>query len=161
MFLFRWPSRADWLFSALVMFGFAIVAAPIALISGIYNWSPDILNSELLRVALIALLLPAFLEEMVFRGPLLWIQNQREHVPIWIVLVSLIAFVSWHPINAVTFMPQAASTFLDSRFLASVTLFGAAATIVTLRTRSLWPAMGFHWLLVVSWKGLFGAPSFL
>ena len=161
MFLFRWPSASDWRFTALCVLGFILIAVPFALISGIYRWTPNLISTHLVRVALIALILPALMEELVFRGPLFWLQRARGTVPLWASLISLVAFVSWHPINALTFMPQAASTFLDPRFLVVTTVFGAAATLVTLRSRSLWPAIAFHWLLVVAWKGLFGAPSFL
>ena len=161
MFLFRCPSEADWRFTALVCFGFALIAVPTALVTGVYRWAPDLFDLELLRVALIALVLPALLEELVFRGPLIWVLEKRGRVPIWMVLISLAAFVGWHPVNAFTLMPQAASTFLDPRFIFITALFGAAVTILALRTRSLWPAIVLHWILVVSWKGLFGAPSFL
>ncbi|MEL7285262.1 MAG: CPBP family glutamic-type intramembrane protease, partial [Pseudomonadota bacterium] len=67
----------------------------------------------------------------------------------------------WHPINAFTFMPQAAETFLDWRFMLVAGLFGLAATVMTLRSRSLWPAIVSHWVMVVAWKSLFVAPSFL
>ncbi|MEL7548024.1 MAG: CPBP family glutamic-type intramembrane protease [Pseudomonadota bacterium] len=161
MFLFRWPSAKDWSYALLCVLGFAAVALPFGLWSGSYRWAPNLFSPELLRVALVALVLPALMEELVFRGPLIWWREKRGTVPNWVVFVSLAAFVAWHPINAVTFMPQAADTFLDWRFLLVTTLFGAAATIMTLRTQSLWPAIVFHWVLVVAWKGLLGAPSFL
>ncbi|MEO0549651.1 MAG: CPBP family glutamic-type intramembrane protease [Pseudomonadota bacterium] len=161
MFLFRWPNRQDWLITLLGITAFAAVAVPFALLSGIYTWTPDLLSRDTLRVAVVALVLPALMEELVFRGPLVWWQQKRGHVPNWLVLISLAAFVAWHPINAFTFMPQAAEIFLNWRFLAVTSVFGALVTLITLRSRSLWPAILFHWLLVVAWKGLFGAPSFL
>jgi len=161
MFLFRWPSKADWQCSAFCALGFAVLAVPFGLVSGAYRWAPDLVSPETLRVALVALVLPALMEELVFRGPLVWWRETRGPVPLWLTLGTLIAFVAWHPINAFTFMPQAADTFLDWRFLLVTTLFAVVVTIITRRTCSLWPAIVFHWLLVVAWKGLFGAPSFL
>ena len=161
MVLFRLPSTADWLLALACAAGFAALAVPFGLVSGIYRWAPDLLSADTLRVAAISLVLPALMEELVFRGPLMWAAVKRGRAPVWFIVLSLVVYVAWHPLNAFLFMPQAAETFLDWRFLAVTTLFGAAATWMTLRARSLWPAILFHWLLVVAWKGLFGAPSFL
>ncbi|MEO1323289.1 MAG: CPBP family glutamic-type intramembrane protease [Pseudomonadota bacterium] len=161
MILFRRPTWQDWVFTALCMLIFAAIAIPLGTMLGTLHWAPDLTSKETLRVALIALILPALLEEVVFRGPLIWWRERRDRVPLFMIILSLIAFIAWHPINALTFMPQAAETFLDWRFLLVAGLFGLAATVMTLRSRSLWPAIVCHWVMVVAWKGLFGAPGFL
>lgn len=161
MILFRRPTWQDWAFTALCMLIFAAIAIPVGTMLETLRWAPDLMSTETLRVALIALILPALLEEVVFRGPLIWWRERHVRVPFFLIVPLLVAFIAWHPINAFTFMPQAAETFLDWRFLLVAGLFGLAATVMTLRSRSLWPAIVSHWLMVVAWKGLFGAPSFL
>ena len=57
-------------------------------------------------------------------------------------------------------MAEAGALFTDPRFLFVAFGLGLTCTFVTLRARSLWPAIMIHWLTVVAWKGLFGGPQF-
>ncbi|MEO1659401.1 MAG: CPBP family glutamic-type intramembrane protease [Pseudomonadota bacterium] len=161
MNLFRTPRPRAWIDAGFIALGFIGLAVPFGMLTGFYNWAPSHASSALLRFALIAFILPALLEELVFRGPILVLQNRNGHAPLWAMALSLIAFIAWHPINTVMFMPQAADTFRDWRFLTLAALIGVATTLMTLRSRSLWPAVLFHWGVVVAWKALLGAPGFL
>ncbi|MEO0607548.1 MAG: CPBP family glutamic-type intramembrane protease [Pseudomonadota bacterium] len=161
MALFRWPGRRAWAEAALYTLAFVLLALPFGLVSGLYKWAPSNDIDALIRFALIAMVLPAILEELVFRGPLLRQQTRTGHVPAWAIAAALIVFVIWHPLNTVLFMPQAAETFRDWRFLLVTAWLGLIATLMTLRTRSLWPAILFHWGIVLAWKSLLGAPGFL
>ena len=138
-----------------------VLALPFGLASGFYQWTAPPSGLSLLRTAVIAFFLPAVFEELVFRGPLLWAQTNLDEVPAWAIGLSLAAFVAWHPINAHTLLPQADPVFLDVRFLAIAALLGAVATLMALKTRSLWPPILFHWSVVVGWKATLGAPGFL
>lgn len=161
MFLFRNPGREGWGFFLLCLLGFSVLAVPFGMLSGFYRWTAPLDAMEILRMAAIVIVIPAIGEELVFRGPLIWLKEKRGAVPVWAIAVSLIAFIAWHPINAYTFMPQAREIFLDPRFLFIAALLGVVATLLALRTRSLWPPILFHWALVLVWKVFLGAPAFL
>ena len=136
---------------------FALVAVPFSLLSGLFEWAPS--SEGLLALALLAVVLPALGEELIFRAPLLWFQ--KRGAVFWPAALSLILFVLWHPFNAWLFLQEARTLATDPRFLFLVVGLGLACTFATLRSGSLWPAVLIHWLVVVSWKGLFGGPQFL
>ncbi|MEO1303414.1 MAG: CPBP family glutamic-type intramembrane protease [Pseudomonadota bacterium] len=161
MFLFRSPSLADWRGFALALIGFAALAMPFGLATGLYDWSPVPLTGQVIGFAAYLFFVPAVLEELAFRAPLLWWQERRGRVPNWAIIVSLIVFVVWHPANTYLFMPEARALFSDWRFLTVAGTLGAVATALTLTTRSLWPPIVFHWLVVLGWKTLLGAPDFV
>ncbi|MEM6652021.1 MAG: CPBP family glutamic-type intramembrane protease [Pseudomonadota bacterium] len=161
MFMFQWPDRQGWRFSVFCLLAFCGLALPFGLWTGLYSWAPTPLSWSLIGFALYLFVIPAALEEVVFRGPLLWSQARKESVPVWLIVVSLSLFIVWHPANTYVFMPEARDLFSDWRFLTVAGALGCAATLLALRTRSLWPPIVFHWLVVVGWKALFGAPDFV
>ncbi|MCR9079044.1 MAG: CPBP family glutamic-type intramembrane protease [Hyphomonadaceae bacterium] len=161
MFVWRIPGLSDWRLALVCIIAFSAISAGFGLATGLFVFSEMPVPAELLRVALIAFFLPAVFEELVFRGPLLWLQKKSGAVSRVAIAVSLAAFVAWHPINAHTFMPQAADVFLDFRFLFIAALLGIATTFLALRTRSLWPPILLHWFAVIGWKACLGAPGFL
>jgi len=159
--LFRLPKLSDWRTTFLGTIAFCALALPFGFLSGLFSWMPEQDVTNVLRVALIAFVLPAFVEEVVFRGPLIWAKQSKGELPILAMVISLIAFVAWHPINTVLFMPQAAELFRDWRFLLIALWLGVIATMVSLRSGSIWTAIIFHWGVVVAWKAFLGAPAFL
>jgi uncharacterized protein len=106
------------------------------------------------RLAVLLFMAPALGEELIFRG--LLIPRRGRKAP-WMAL-SVVLFVLWHPLQAVTFGPPWASTFLDPWFLAAVAILGAALARIYAATRSLWPCILTHWLVVLGWKTLFAGP---
>ncbi|MEM1391446.1 MAG: CPBP family glutamic-type intramembrane protease [Pseudomonadota bacterium] len=116
---------------------------------------------QILRTAFIAFVFPALLEELVFRGPLIYLANRKSKRLLHVTILSLALFILWHPLNAWLLLTDTRPVFLDWRFLTLAALLGVCATTLALRTRSLWPPILFHWLAVVSWKAFLGAPAFL
>lgn len=104
-----------------------------------------------LRLAAVAILIPALGEELVFRGIL---QPHRLGVTKdWrLSALSLAAFVLWHPVQVWLGLPMAQEVFTDPAFLILVALLGALCTALTHRSGSLWPAVLLHWIVVVGWK---------
>ncbi len=104
-----------------------------------------------LRLAAVALLIPALGEELVFRGIL---QPRRlSAAKDWTLsALSLAAFVLWHPLQVWLGLPMAQPVFTDPAFLTLVGVLGGLCTILTHRSGSLWPAVGLHWIVVVIWK---------
>lgn len=135
----------------------------LAIVFGLCVWliMPELidLNSKpnlraVIPVAAIAFVMPAFCEEVLFRGLLI-----PRFQPIWMVL-SLGLFVLWHPLEAYLFLPKAIDLFTTNRFLIIVGLLGSLCSWAYWRTKSLWASIGIHWLVVVIWK-TFGGGGFI
>ena len=105
---------------------------------------------ELLLVAAIAFVIPAFFEEIFFRGLLI-----PEFKPVWVVL-SISLFIAWHPLEAYLLFPKAIDLFTNPKFVTLVGLLGALCSFAYWRTKSLWASILIHWLVVVVWKALGG-----
>ncbi len=98
---------------------------------------------------------PALGEELLFRGLLV----PRDRPTIAAMALSVLLFVLWHPLQALTLGPPWAGAFLEPWFLATVAVLGAALARIYVATRSLWPCVVAHWLVVLGWKLLLGGPS--
>ena len=117
---------------------------------GPWRWPP--LPGSLPRIGGL-LLLPALLEELLFRVCL--IPDPLEAIPglprlAWISL-SVGLFVLYHPVAARLWYPQGRPLFDDPRFLVQATLLGTACALLYAATGSLWPPVLLHWLAVVVW----------
>ena len=110
--------------------------------------------STLAALAATLFFAPALGEELLFRG--LIIPRERPNTR-WLVL-SVLLFVLWHPLQALTFGPPWAGAFLDPWFLAAVAVLGTALARIYAATGSLWPCVLLHWLVVLGWKALLGGP---
>lgn len=134
---------------------------PLLLVFGhlgqLIAWRPA-LNAELVRLALLALIVPALGEELFFRVALLP-RPASPRFPVWPVALSTALFVLWHPAQALVFGPHWAEVVLNPWFLAAVAALGLALSRLYLATGSIWPSVALHWLVVVGWKLLLGGPS--
>lgn len=119
------------------------------------GWTDD--PALLLRLALIAIVAPAFGEELLFRIVLLPLPGQSA--PSWRYAVPVLLFVLWHPPQVLLFGPAWGEVVLNPWFLAAVAVLGTALTRLYLATGSIWPSVLLHWTAVVGWKAFFGAPS--
>lgn len=160
--MFRLPTTGDWRFTALVALTFWVLAGTFSVSTGLFQVVLTDDWAGLLRIALIAFVIPAFFEELIFRGPLLSLKHhlKKQHFIVASVIL-LAAFVAWHPINGAFLLTDAYQLFTDPRFLAIAALLGFVAMLLTIRTQSILPAVIFHWLSVVGWKAFLGGPSFL
>lgn len=134
----------------------APVLAILGWVGGLMNLAnaPDMWS--LARLAAAALFVPALAEELVFRVALL--PSPGPDVPLRRCLTSILAFVLWHPLQVLFFGPAWAAVVLNPTFLLAVATLGLGLTRVYLATRSVWPTVVVHWLVVVAWKAL-GGPS--
>ena len=76
-------------------------------------------------------------------------------------IISLAAFIVYHPLNALTLYPVGKPTFWDWRFLTLAGLLGAVCSIAYYTTGSTWPPVFIHWIIVVSWIKFFGGQQIL
>ncbi|MEL6927869.1 MAG: CPBP family glutamic-type intramembrane protease [Cyanobacteria bacterium J06600_6] len=101
---------------------------------------------------------PALLEETFFRALLLphpASNTSSTNYLLW-SLISLLLFIVYHPLNAMTAFPQGKPTFFDARFLILATALGIACTTTYWQTGSIWLPIIIHWLTVVLWLSCFG-----
>ena len=113
---------------------------------------PDASTAAMLAASLF--IFPALGEELLFRGLMI---PQGGPKAKWIAL-SVMLFVLWHPLQVVTFGPPWAGSFLNPWFLAAVGILGLAVARMYAATRSLWPSVVTHWLVILGWKTIFGGP---
>jgi uncharacterized protein len=135
---------------------YAALAGTIGFATGLYRFEPRF-DADLLRVATIALIVPALCEEIFFRALLIpTLPNRPNALPL--MALALILFLGWHPLNAWLFFPSVLPLFSDWRFLLVTALLGVACIRLWRTTGSIWPPIAVHWLAVVIWKGCLGAP---
>ena len=151
-----WPDRAGWNFTfGVSLLGFALIGL-IAWLGGLAHFRPVPIAMTWPRTALVVFVLPALAEEVIFRAML--VPRPDQEFPLWRALATIALFVGWHPFQAFTFGPPWSAIFLTPSFLGAVFVLGAILTAIYRRTGSMWPCVAVHWLLVVSWKLLFGGP---
>lgn len=152
--LTTFPGFAGWLRVLVELAWLAPTLALLGWFGGLVTPGPVDLAS-LGRIALIALIVPAFAEEVIFRGAMLSAPSEK---PSGVrCVLSILAFVAWHPLQVLWFGDAWAATVLNPWFLIAVAALGIAATRVYLATASLWPCVLMHWIVVVAWKTLGGA----
>ena len=151
-----WPDRAGWNFTVGVALpGLALIGL-IAWAGGLAHFHPLPVGMTWLRIASVVFVLPALAEELIFRA--LLVPRPEEEFPIWRAIATIALFVGWHPFQALTFGPPWSAIFLALPFLGAVFVLGATLTTIYRKTGSIWPCVAVHWLLVISWKLLFGGP---
>jgi len=153
-----WPNAGRWKAALTIMLP---TVAMIALAGYLGGWlHPDPVTDlpSALVAAVILFFLPALAEELVFRGVLLsWFAGFSQRLGNWL---SILLFVLWHPVQAVTFGPPWAAIFLQPSFLFATFILAIVLTHIRIASQSLWPVILIHWLLAVCWKLLLGGPFY-
>jgi len=149
------PDLTGWAWCGMVAAVALGLIAAVAFPLGIAHWRPA-LPGWPLRLAKV-MIVPAFTEELVFRGLLIPGHGESRRPGLWIAC-GLLLFVAWHVVEALTFLPGA-HLFLTAPFLECALILGAACALMRYRTGSLWPAVVFHGLTVFLWQAAFGGPD--
>jgi uncharacterized protein len=141
---------------------YLLFALGIGFYSGLFNFG--FLNSKIgLFLPFILFVFPSFFEEAFFRG--LLIPNnaveQGSRRILFYLVISTALFVLWHPFNALTINPEAASFFLNPYFLLITTLLGLTCGVSYILSRSLWIPILIHWLTVMLWVFLLGGRNMM
>ncbi|PHR19123.1 MAG: hypothetical protein COA41_07965 [Sphingopyxis sp.] len=153
-----WPDAARWQAAmALALPAVALIALS-GFLGGWLYFSPVSDLPSALVAAVILFFVPALLEELVFRGLLLsWFATFSQRAGNWLAIGL---FVLWHPFQALTFGPPWSAIFLQPSFLFATFILGIVLTHIRIVSQSLWPVIAIHWLLVVTWKLVFGGPYY-
>jgi predicted Abi (CAAX) family protease len=153
------PDTQGWLYGMGLLFLFTIIALPIG-----FRW--EFLQFEALRatwndilgIVITSLWMPALIEELVFR--VLLLPRTTENLPIGLVWfwvgISLVLFIVYHPLNAISFFPSGRDTFFNLIFLTLAGLLGFVCSLAYLQSGSLWTPVFIHWLVVAVWLLLLG-----
>jgi len=150
-----WPDAGGWArCAAIAVLGLGLIAS-VAFPAGLAHWEPNF-GGWPLRLAKV-MIVPAFMEEWVFRGVLIPARGGSSRPGLWIAF-GLAAFVAWHIVEASTFLPSA-HLFLTAPFLICALVLGAACGGMRFVTGSLWPAVIFHGLVVFFWQAALGGPD--
>ena len=136
---------------------FAALAALITVNTGLVRWEP-LPAPQFGLLAMRALVIPAFGEELFFRAALVPARTETARPALWIG-PSVALFTAWHVLET-TFLPGSAATFLRADFLALAAALGLLCALLGWRSGSIWTAVALHWLAVVAWQGWFGGPAF-
>lgn len=145
-----------------LLVAYVAIAAGIGFGTGLFTLQILDVKSALI-MALILFVFPSFLEEAFFRGVLIPNDalDQGLFASIKYTVVSTLAFVIWHPLNALTINPSANPLFLDGWFLVIVTALGVVCSVGYMVTRSLWVPILIHWLTVLVWVVCLGGRNLM
>ncbi|MBX2862653.1 MAG: CPBP family intramembrane metalloprotease [Leptolyngbyaceae cyanobacterium MAG.088] len=152
----RMPSIGDWLLTLTIAIGYGAIAIPLGMWGKLLSFQ-TILGSvrpgQLTLRLLQALIVPAILEELIFRVLLLPHPTEGVLTTTWIlwVVLSLALFVLSHPLQAIIFRHHLASLFSRPLFIGLTALLGLSCVLIYRNTGSLWTVASFHWLVVASW----------
>lgn len=146
-----WPSAAGWRESLVISFAALLLLGLIAAAAGLLHYRP-----RFDPVQVTVFVIPAFNEELIFRGPLPG-KDETSHPVAWL-LGGVLVFVAWHIVEARTFLPGA-TLFFTPGFLLCAAVLGGACAVMRYRTGSLWPATALHGVVVLLWQALFGGPA--
>ena len=159
--MLRPPNSLDLKSAGIAFVLFSLIAVPFAMLTGLLEYTLIQDPATLFRVAIVALLLSAVFEEVIFRGPIAWLSYKGSRKLLYVVAASLVLFVLCHPINGTFLLTAARELFTDIRFLVVMGTFGIGTSILAIKTCSLWASLIFHWLVMLGWIVFFGGPSFL
>lgn len=148
------PKGPDILFSVVVFIVYMVAALTIGFYAGFFEIGILQANIWVMIVLPLSLFfIPSLFEEIFFRGFLLP-HKERRVSTIRLLLYaafSIVVFIAWHPINAMTINHPAYPMFTNPVFLGLAALLGIACTITYLRSGSLWVPVAIHWLTVLAW----------
>ncbi|MGV0107424.1 type II CAAX prenyl endopeptidase Rce1 family protein [Nostoc sp. DSM 114160] len=153
------PRLKDWLVIVVLLVIYSIFALPYGWKFGFLQielWSANWTNKCLLILR--CLFLPAIVEELFFRVFLL---PHPSEITSWFqwslwVIVSLVLFILYHPLNAKTFFKAGITTFFNRVFLVLAAFLGIICTVAYTLTGSLFAIVLIHWVIVVVWLIVFG-----
>lgn len=148
------PTLEAWLYAAGLLLLYAIVALPIGFLGRFIqveivraSWQTTI------GIIVTSFLSPAITEEVFFRA--LFLPRTEENVSVSLLWlwggISLVIFIVYHPLNALSFFPRGLKTFFNAAFLILAALLGIVCSLAYIQSGSLWTPVVIHWLVVVVW----------
>jgi len=136
---------------------FMLIALPVGFGSGLLEIDP-LETSFALLLPFTLFIFPSLLEELFFRGILIprRVLASGRPAALRAILISSLAFVAWHPFNALLFNQSAIPLFLDPWFLVITAALGLTCGYGYAVSRSIWVPVIIHWSTVCIWVLLLG-----
>ncbi len=153
------PTAVGWWLTLGAIAVYAAIALPLGFSQGFLQFQPwDAPPIAYGVSALKLLLLPALVEELLFRVLLLPYPRAGVTGHTWLLwaIASLIAFILYHPLNAKTLFRAGDPTFFDPMFLLLAALLGSVCTGLYFVTGSILPITLVHWFAVMVWLFVLG-----
>lgn len=153
------PTIKAWLIAAALLLLFTLFCLPVGLWCNFLRIENLKASKKIIFIIVTgSLLFPAISEELFFR--VLFLPHPQENVTaatVWLWgSISLLLFIIYHPLNAVTFFPNGRKTSFNPVFLLLAAVLGIVCSIVYLQSGSLWLPVIIHWLVVVVWLVFLG-----
>lgn len=153
------PRPQDWQFFGIAVVVYGAIAMTLGFKFGLLQWQwwGQSLGGSMKSI-LDLFFLPALGEELVFRVMLLPYPTELNLFwpTLGAMLLSLVLFLLYHPLNALLFYPRGRNVFFQPIFLGLTGLLAVATTAIYWHSGSLWLIAIFHWLVVVTWLMLLG-----
>jgi predicted Abi (CAAX) family protease len=153
------PNIQAGLTTLVILLVFTAIALPIGFYSHFLKLE-ILLNLPVKIITIITgcLLIPAILEELLFRVLLLPHVTENTVISQKILwgFISLISFIVYHPLEGLTVYPPGRQTSLNPVFLLLVGLLGMVCNISYYQSGSIWTSVFIHWVIVVAWLLLLG-----
>jgi predicted Abi (CAAX) family protease len=136
---------------------FMLMALLVGFGTGLLEFDPLETGFALL-LPLTLFIFPSLLEELFFRGLLIpRTISDSGRAAVWrSILLSTLAFVAWHPFNALLFNHSAIPLFLNPWFLVITAALGLTCGYGYVVSRSIWVPVIIHWMTVCAWVLLLG-----
>jgi predicted Abi (CAAX) family protease len=151
------PTWQDWINAAALLTIYSLIALPLGFYRKFLRINLQLSWQKSIKIIFISFFTPALLEEIFFR--VLLLPNPKVNLSIYAYIwisFSLILFIIYHPLNAITLFKSGRKTFFDPIFLSLATLLGIICTITYLQSASLWTPVVLHWIIVVVWLTCLG-----
>lgn len=153
------PGKSDIIFSIIVFLIYTSIALLIGFLTGFLKIS--LLHANTVRMIILPFSLfsmPSFLEEILFRALLLPHKTRKYSIGknVFFSLLSILAFIVWHPVNALTINHAAYPFFTNPAFLILAAFMAVACTITYLKSGSIWIPVIIHWVTVFVWVFFLG-----
>ena len=157
-----WPSGSGWAAAGKEALWLIPALALFAWLGGFLDWRPEF-RAGFLLCAPDRLLRPFLGEETVFRGILLK-PPPLGTTALGPAVLSAALFTLWHPLQVVGCHWLVGGPCPLALGVARLLLLVPRRLLrprprlrqAVLKTRSIWPAVLLHWIVVVAWIGLFG-----
>ena len=153
------PSRSDWQWSLTLLLSFGVFVVPLGFKLNFLNLELfDVSLWILVRTALVTLIFPSTVEEVIFRVCFIPHTAERRSSlsTVFSTWGSLVLFVAYHPLNAALFMSNARGTFDTFPFLLFALSLGIVCAAAYVKSGSIYPSIFLHWIIVVAWLLCFG-----
>jgi predicted Abi (CAAX) family protease len=152
--LLSFPDLNSWLVTFFLLIAVSSICLSIGFNTGFLKNNLQTLPiTKSFSILVISFFFPALAEETFFR--VIMLPSKSENVPINFLLIwgviSLLAYVLFHPLNSITLYKKSFPIFTNPTFLSLTSILGLACTLSYFQSASVWNGVLIHWSIVVSW----------